>query len=295
MKKTVLFTAILGLFVSQCLAQVGINTNNNAPDASAGLDVNFNNKGFLPPRMTTAQRNAVASPAEGLVIYNTDQRALNVYNGMGWKAMTPIPDFVCGSTMTINHAAGPVAPVNKTVTYGTVTGIPGEAMKCWITGNLGADHQATAVDDVTEPSAGWYWQVNRKQGYKHDGTTRTPNTSWISAIYEPSDWIAANDPCTIELGLSWRVPTFTEWTNVDNTGGWTNWNGPWGSGLKLHAAGALDYENGSLYSRGTMGRYWSSTQGGTGDCWSLNIGSGWCDTGNTIKINGFSVRCVRDF
>ena len=45
----------------------------------------------------------------------------------------------------INHlAANGVAPVDKTVTYSTVTGIPGEPTKCWITSNLGASQQATA-------------------------------------------------------------------------------------------------------------------------------------------------------
>jgi len=98
----------------------------------------------------------------------------------------------CGdSSITINHVAGTVAPVNKTVTYGTVTNIPGETSKCWITSNLGAEHQADSVNDATEASAGWYWQFNRKQGYKHDGTTRTPNTTWISSISESSDWTAA--------------------------------------------------------------------------------------------------------
>jgi hypothetical protein len=296
MKKLSFFIALLLLISSALFAQVSINTDNSAPSNSAMLDVKSTTKGFLPPRMTTAQRDAIASPAEGLVIYNTDQKALNVYSGMGWKSVTPIPDFVCGSTITINHASGAVAPVNKTVTYGTVNGIPGEAMKCWFTSNLGADHQATAVDDATEPSAGWYWQFNRKQGYKHDGSTRTPNTAWINVNpYEPSDWIAANDPCNIELGLPWRIPTFSEWTNVDNTGGWTNWNGPWGSGLKIHAAGALDYDNGSLYNRGSGGRYWSSTQGAPNDCWFLGIGEWGSSMGNSIKINGFSVRCVRDY
>jgi hypothetical protein len=48
--------------------------------------------------------------------------------------------------------------VNKTTTCGTVNNIPGEPAKCWITSNLGSDHQATAVNDNTEPLAGWYCQ-----------------------------------------------------------------------------------------------------------------------------------------
>jgi hypothetical protein len=59
----------------------------------------------------------------------------------------------CG-TITVYHASGLVAPVSKTVTYATTTNIPGEPIKCWITSNLGSDHQATAVNDATEASAG---------------------------------------------------------------------------------------------------------------------------------------------
>jgi hypothetical protein len=199
----------------------------------------------------------------------------------------------CGSAITINHVTGAVAPLNKNVTYGTVTNIPGEPSKCWITSNLGADYQATAVNDATEASAGWYWQFNRKQGYKHDGTTLTP-TWTITWINENSDWLLANDPCTLELGSGWRLPTKTEWTNVDASGGWTNWNGPWDSGLKLHAAGCLYNSSGSLYNRGSDGNYWSSVQGGATTGWYLYFYSSSRGMSYNIKAHGFSVRCLRD-
>ncbi|MEI7983700.1 MAG: hypothetical protein WCI71_18780, partial [Bacteroidota bacterium] len=157
MKNVISIVTLFLLASISVLAQVGINTNNNPPDPSAGLDVNFTNKGFLPPRMTTAQRNAIESPSEGLVIYNTDEKALNLYNGMAWNSILPIPAFACGLTISINHLVSRgVAPVNKTVTYGTITNIPGEPTKCWITSNLGSDHQSTSVNDATEPSSGWY-------------------------------------------------------------------------------------------------------------------------------------------
>ncbi|MFZ4522403.1 MAG: hypothetical protein ACOYNC_11900 [Bacteroidales bacterium] len=278
-------------------AQVSINTDNSPAENSAMLDVKSTSGGFLPPRMTTAQRNAIASPVEGLVIYNTEDKALNVYNGIAWKSMTPPQPFACGLTISINHViSGGVAPVNKTVPYGTVTGIPGEPAKCWITGNLGADHQATAVNDATEASAGWYWQFNRKQGFKHDGTTRTPNTSWITPIFENSDWISANDPCAIELGAGWRIPTITEWSNVDNIGNWNTWTEPYASGLKLHAAGQLAPGNGSLIERGVRGYYWSNLQAADWNYSFLlvfsNGGSNIGDFG--VKATGYSVRCIRD-
>jgi hypothetical protein len=55
------------------------------PVASAILDMNSTTKGFLPPRMTTGQRNAIASPASSLVVANTSlQNGLNFYNGTAW-------------------------------------------------------------------------------------------------------------------------------------------------------------------------------------------------------------------
>ncbi len=51
---------------------VGINTTGAAADTSAVLDLTSTTKGFLPPRMTSAQRAAIVLPATGLVIYQTD-------------------------------------------------------------------------------------------------------------------------------------------------------------------------------------------------------------------------------
>jgi hypothetical protein len=200
----------------------------------------------------------------------------------------------CGSSITINHVAGNVAPVTKTVTYGTVTNIPGDPSKCWITNNLGADHQAAAVNDTTEASAGWYWQFNRQQGYKHDGTSRTPNTAWIANINENSDWLITNDPCSLLLGTGWRLPTSTEWTNVDASGGWTDWSGPWNSYLKLHAAGGLVILDGSLGSRGLNGHYWSSSQDNNIYGWILDFSNGYCNLNYYDKAYGFNVRCLKE-
>jgi len=52
--------------------------------SSAKLSVNATDKGFLPPRMTTAQRDAISLPAEGLHIYNTETKCVNFYNGENW-------------------------------------------------------------------------------------------------------------------------------------------------------------------------------------------------------------------
>lgn len=59
-----------GLFVLLGHAQTGIGTT--TPDASAKLDITSTSKGFLIPRMTTVQRSAISSPANGLLVYQTD-------------------------------------------------------------------------------------------------------------------------------------------------------------------------------------------------------------------------------
>jgi hypothetical protein len=61
---------------------VGIGTE--TPNASALLDLTSTTKGFLPPRMTTAQRDAISSPATGLTIYNTTTNAVEYYTGTAW-------------------------------------------------------------------------------------------------------------------------------------------------------------------------------------------------------------------
>jgi hypothetical protein len=200
----------------------------------------------------------------------------------------------CGYPITIHFMEGTLAPVEKTATYNTVANIPGETSKCWITGNLGSDQQAGAVDDGSELSAGWYWQFNRKQGYKHDGITRTPNTQWLTSISENSDWLAANDPCALEIGSGWRIPTSTEWFNVDAIGNWTNWNDPWNSGLSLHAAGYLSNPDGNLFSRGSSGFYWSSMKYNTSNGWSLGFTITTSGMNFSNKAYAYPVRCLRE-
>jgi hypothetical protein len=60
----------------------------NAVDPSAQLDLQLNTKGFLPPRLTTAQRDAVSGPAEGLLIYNTTLHKLQIRAAAAWETVT---------------------------------------------------------------------------------------------------------------------------------------------------------------------------------------------------------------
>ena len=65
-------------------AQVGIGTT--TPDASSALDITSTTKGLLIPRMTETQRDAISSPATGLMIYQTDGTVgFYYYNGSSWE------------------------------------------------------------------------------------------------------------------------------------------------------------------------------------------------------------------
>ncbi|WP_164510792.1 hypothetical protein [Nonlabens xiamenensis] len=74
------------LFLStSVMSQVGIGTND--PDPSSILDINSTVGGMLIPRMTTAQRTAISSPAQGLMVYDTDLNAFIYHDGTNWQEM----------------------------------------------------------------------------------------------------------------------------------------------------------------------------------------------------------------
>lgn len=88
-KNTLLIILVVFIGLNSALAQVGIGTTN--PDASALLELESTTKGFLPPRMTGTQRNAIAAPvAAGLIVWCTNcgtDGELQVYNGTNWTNM----------------------------------------------------------------------------------------------------------------------------------------------------------------------------------------------------------------
>jgi hypothetical protein len=97
MKTIPFFIFILLFFNSDLFAQVAVNTDGTAPDNSAMLDVKSTIKGMLVPRMTAVQRDAIINPANGLLIFCTDN---NVYYSNAGTPAAPNWIFVNSQWLT---------------------------------------------------------------------------------------------------------------------------------------------------------------------------------------------------
>ncbi|TXB61318.1 hypothetical protein [Phaeodactylibacter luteus] len=90
-------------------AQVKVGDNPTVIDQSALLEMESSTQGFLPPRMTEAQMNAIVSPAEGLMVFCTDcmPKGLRLYDGTDWASLSPSgPETTVSMDCSINGFTG---------------------------------------------------------------------------------------------------------------------------------------------------------------------------------------------
>ncbi len=121
-------------------SNIGVGTV--TPNASAKLEVNSTVQGFLPPRMTTVQRDAIAAPAAGLVIFNTTTNCLNFFMGSGWNE-TCGTLITNGTIITLNCVG---ATTTGTLTNGTAAS--GISKTIPYTGGNGGTYAAQAVSST---------------------------------------------------------------------------------------------------------------------------------------------------
>ncbi len=150
------------------LGAVGINAP--TPATSAQLEVRSTVRGFLPPRMTTTERDAIASPATGLVIYNTTTNRLSTWDGGAWNE--PVIDSYQPPTQTFGFTGAPqtyVVPVG--VTQLAVTAIGGRGGNNGTGASGGAGARVTTTLTVTPGET-----LNVYVGGIGSTASATPNT-----------------------------------------------------------------------------------------------------------------------
>ena len=327
MNKT-LFTACLAIAIACTTnAQVGIGIPTTQIDPSAQLQVSSTTKGFLPPVMTQAQRNAIASPAQGLMIFCADcgvNGQPQFYNGSSWRNM--LGGAAYDQT---THTCGTANIHNPNLTYGTMTDAEGNEYKTIVIGTQEwmAENLNTSIYRNGDPipsglsNAEWENTGNASQGacsyYNNQSNYDCP----YGKLY---NWYAVGDTRNL-CPAGWHVPSTQEWALLtsflggeDVAGGKMKSTALWSSvnydyydenTFEVVSLQPIPASNSSGFSalggasRGffgesvgitQLGYYWSATGAGA-DFIYIDWGSVGAYTSSTGYANeGYSVRCVHD-
>jgi len=288
-----------GVIIATTATNVGCNyftANWSVSPGAAGYYLDVSTTNNFASVVPLSVGNVLAYPVTGLspnMIYYYRVRAVNA---CGTSIATNIITVTTSSTSTLSLGCH---PCQVEANYGTVQSNLSGSLQTWITQNLGATAEASSSTDISNAAAGCYFQFNRSQPYGYDtGGTLDPITATTNllTIYDmdPS-WLISNDPCRLQLGGAWRLPTYIEWLNANANLPWTSYTNTYASVLKLHAAGYVSYGT-SLIDRGVVGYYWSSDRygGSIGYSSLLNFDVSASALGIMARENGVPVRCVKD-
>ncbi len=273
MKKIILsIVLLLAVYVTQ--AQVGIGTA--SPAASSQLEVTSTTKGFLPPRMTTAQRDAISTPATGLQIYNTDNKAIETFTGN------------TGEWLTVGQGKGAIASntaIGVSALSSNTTGSANTAIGYGADVATGALTNATAIGNGASVAASNTIQL----GNTSVTNVKTSGTVTVGAVtYPKTDGTAGQVLTTNGSGTpTWTTPSSTgnHYLGEEYLGGivfnlYTTSDGMQHGLLVSKTETTATYNGTSLVGadRTEDGAYNTNlmpTGAGTANNWVVGLGLGW--------------------
>ncbi len=289
--------------------QVGIGTT--SPHTSAALEVSSTTGGFLPPRMTQMQMEAIASPATGLNVYNTDLNALCFYNGTSWDCLDTqslyYSTFICGNTFTV---------INTGYSFSTVL----IGSQCWMAENLNV---GTMIDFLLEQSNNsivekFCYENNEDYCdtyggfYQWDEMMQYTTTAGMQGIC-PQGWHLPTDnewkELEMKLGMAQAQADAMGWRGTNQGGKMketdiTHWDSPNtgatnSSGFTAFGGGerfASEYTSSGTVNLKIVGKWWSSNQKEYWKSWYRELEYVNADVYRyyEYKSAGHSVRCIMD-
>lgn len=293
-KDKLLFALMLFIVCFSLSAQVSINTDGSSADASAMLDVKSTDQGFLPPRMTQAQRDGISSPAAGLLIYQTDETpGYYYYTGTDWIGITGTGSGAISTSACIDYDGN----AYPTFTIGN---------QVWMAENLRVTHYRNG-DDIPHVTDNGAWSGLTTGAYCWYDNNQATNEKY-GTLY---NWFAVDDSRGL-CPVGWHVPTHAEWTTLTTYLGGTSvaggkmkatsnlWDSPNTAATNASSfsglPGGIRSSNGTFSYIGDYGFWWCSTEGSSSTAWTRYLGydGSYVGGSDNSKQAGFSVRCLRD-
>jgi hypothetical protein len=228
---------------------VGIGTT--SPVASSLLDITSTTKGLLIPRMTTTQMNAIASPATGLQVYNTDLNKNKLYNGTAWVSLV---DSTTAASTYLPLAGGTLTG-NLLFSTDNTKDIGASGATRPRTGYFGTSLLIGSTNDISLTRVRANWLAFGKTNTVGDstGSLTLDTLRSKSGIYSSKFTQTAGDFTTILSGTNFSL--YTGGGNNQFAGGGTF---AFGSGVNIGnlgapAASTLQITNGSILKSFSLG------------------------------------------
>jgi len=236
MKKLIFTIVFISAALINGFAQVGIGTA--TPNPSSVLDLNSTNKAFIPPRMTTAQRNAIPNPTAGMVIYNTETTCIEIYRGSTWfnlcggsNPQPPIDGFNSSDEVKPGNLIG-YWPFDGTTTekvHGSAPVLTG-GTSSFVAGRIGQGIHfnngwltyPAAATGAGSNNTGFNSNDTLANGFTITLWTQVPDTSLLTNLFQLSNAGVPNWPLA---GLAYRKHAGAPSSSFDLDGGIANVDG----------------------------------------------------------------------